>query len=153
MNLIEFIDNCVMTVLGHKVNKGLLQFFRYLICGGIATLCDMAVLYILTHILNVNHLFAAAVGFSVGVATNYTLNTVLVFKSSGKIKKEFPLFLIVGIGGLLWTELIIWLLSEKLTLDVMIAKIVAVIIVLFWNFFMRKKFVFPEGSKLEQSTF
>jgi putative flippase GtrA len=142
MNLANFIDTTVEKILGRNVNKGLLQFFRYLICGGVATVSDMSVLYSLTHFLHVFYLFAAACGFVVGISINYTLNTILVFKSSGKIHREFTLFALIGIGGLIWTEIIIWTLVGKLHFYLMIAKIISVIFVLFWNFFMRKKFVF-----------
>jgi len=151
MGLIEFIDNCVTTILGRKINKGLLQFFRYLICGGTATVCDMAMLFVLTYFLSVGHLAAATISYAIGTAINYSLNTILVFQSSGKIKKEFPLFAAIGIGGLFWTDIIIWFLADKLTLNVMAAKVVAIIIVLNWNFFMRKKFVFSAGSKIKGS--
>ena len=125
------------------------QFFSYLVCGGIATLADMSVLFILTSALQINHLIAAAIGFLAGVATNYSLNIQLVFKSKGKTKKELTLFTLIGIGGLLWTEFIIWILVDNMTFKLMIAKMIAVILVLFWNFFMRKKFVFPSESNLE----
>lgn len=151
MNLIEFIDKCVTTIgepiIGRKINKGFLQFFRYLICGGTSTLCDMTVLFVLTYFLDVTHVIAATISYIIGSVTNYTLNTILVFKSSGKVKKEFSVFVTIGIFGLLWTDLIIWLLADKFMLNVMIAKVVAVILVLNWNFFMRKKFVFSASEK------
>ena len=156
MNLIEFIDKCVTTIaepiIGRKINKGLLQFFRYLICGGTSTVCDMAVLFVLTHFLDVTHVIAATISYITGSIVNYTLNTILVFKSSGQVKREFSVFVTIGIFGLIWTDLIIWLLSDKLTINVMLAKVVAVIVVLNWNFFMRKKFVFstkPTPQKLQ----
>ena len=142
MQLKDIIDLCVTAVIGKNVKKSFLQFFRYLICGGVATVCDMTVLFTLTYFFSVNHLYAAALAFVVGVATNYYLNTILVFQSSGKFKKEFPLFAMIGIGGLLWTEVILWIFVDKLDLQIMLAKVIAVILVLNWNFFMRKKFVF-----------
>jgi len=140
--VIQFVDGTVEKILGRKVNKGLLQFFRYLICGGIATLTDIIILFVLTHFLHINYLVAAAGAFITGIIVNYNLNTILVFKSSGEIKKEFPLFAMIGIGGLVWTEIILWILVDKLKIYVMIAKAVSIILVLNWNFFMRKKFVF-----------
>jgi putative flippase GtrA len=146
MHLANFIDNIVNVVaekmFRKKINKGLLQFFRYLICGGTSTFVDMAMLYSLTHFVDVHHLVAAPIAYVTGTATNYTLNTLLVFKSSGNIKKEFPLFAIIGIGGLFWTELILWILVDMFGSYIMVAKIISVILVLNWNFFMRKKFVF-----------
>ena len=138
------IDNLVEKILGRKINKGILQYFRYLICGGTATVADVSLLFFLTHIFHIYYLFAAALSFVTGIIVNYTLNIILVFQSSGKIKKEFFLFASIGIGGLFWTEIILWILVDKLNIYVMFAKVIAIILVLQWNFFMRKKFVFPE---------
>jgi len=147
----QLIDEFVEKILGRKINKGLLQFFRYLVCGSIATLTDISILFVLTHFLHINYLVAAACGFLTGIIVNYSLNIVLVFKSSGEVKKEFPLFALIGIGGLIWTEIILWILVDKLNFYVMIAKAVAIILVLNWNFFMRKKFVFsPEPISEEK---
>ncbi|OGI26122.1 MAG: hypothetical protein A3J76_01185 [Candidatus Moranbacteria bacterium RBG_13_45_13] len=147
----QWIDDLIEKILGRKLGKGLLQYFRYLICGSIATITDIGILFALTHFSHVNYLVAAACGFLTGIIVNYSLNIVLVFKSSGEIKKEFPFFAAIGIGGLVWTEIILWILVDKLNIYVMIAKAAAIILVLQWNFFMRKKFVFSAESISEDS--
>ncbi|MFH0929926.1 MAG: GtrA family protein [Candidatus Moraniibacteriota bacterium] len=147
MPLKDWIDETVEKILGRKVKKSFLQYFRYLMCGGIATVTDVGLLFVLTHFLHLNYLIVAAASFLCGITVNYTLNTILVFRSSGKIKKEFPVFAMIGLGGLAWTELILWFLVDKLNIYVMFAKMVAIVLVLQWNFFMRKKFVFyPEPT-------
>ena len=148
MQLAKFINLCMDIFLPKKTSKAMRQFFSYLVCGGVATLVDMSILFVLSNVLQVNHLIAAAFGFLAGVATNYSLNIQLVFKSKGKTKKELTLFTLIGIGGLLWTEFIIWVLVDNMAFKLMIAKMIAVILVLFWNFFMRKKFVFPTEPNL-----
>ena len=146
------IDKFVEKVLGRKVNKGLLQYFRYLMCGGVATVTDISILFFLTHIFHINYLVAAAGAFLTGIIVNYSLNTILVFKSSGEVKKEFPIFAIIGIGGLIWTEIILWILVDKLNIYIMFAKMVSIVLVLQWNFFMRKKFVFAKEPILDDET-
>jgi len=126
----------------HKSDKGFHQFVRYLFAGGTATLVDISVLFILSQLLHFNYLLSAAISYTCGVCTNFTINITWVFKSTGKFKKEFSLFVIIGLFGLMWTEIIMWTLSGHLHFPVMVAKLVAVVLVLFWNFFMRKKFIF-----------
>jgi putative flippase GtrA len=154
MQLKDWIDELIEKILGRKINKSLLQYFRYLMCGAVATITDVGILFILTHFFHINYLIVAAASFLCGITVNYILNTILVFQSSGKIKKEFPVFAMIGLGGLAWTELILWVLVDKLNIYVMIAKGLAIVIVLQWNFFMRKKFVFyPEpipGDNIEK---
>jgi len=149
--MIKLIDSLLNKIFAGRVHKDVHQFIRYLIAGGTATVADMIALFVLTHFFQINHLIAAAIGFAIGVITNYSLNIALVFKSTGKLKKEFSLFLIIGLGGLLWTELILWILVDNLGLYIMLAKVFAVGLVLFWNFFMRKKFVFSTEPILQKN--
>ena len=149
MILANIVNRIFDFFLPKKTPPGIRQFLSYLICGGVATLADMSVLFVFTKVLHLNYLIAAAVGFLIGVTTNYALNTALVFKSQGKVKKELSLFALIGIGGLLWTELVLWILVKKFGIYLMIAKAIAVILVLFWNFFMRKRFVFSSQPNLE----
>lgn len=147
MLIVDIFNKYFHQIIVKKTDNGFLQFFRYLIAGGTATVADMTILFILYHLLGVNYLIATALGFVAGVTTNYLINITIVFESTGKRKKEFSLFAIIGIGGLLWTELIMWTLAGNLHFPVMLAKIFAVGLVLNWNFFMRKKFVFKNGEK------
>jgi len=127
-----------------KTGETSIKFFRYLFVGGTATVVDMGALYVFTSILGLNYLISAAIGFVLGVTANYLMCIAWVFKSSGKIEKEIILFVIIGIGGLILNEVIIWLLVEEAGLYFMIAKVVAVAAVMVWNFGMRKKFVFAK---------
>ena len=135
------IEN-IKAFIKKKPEKTFHQFLRYLVAGGTATVVDMSVLFVLYQFLHLNYLIAAAIGYACGIMTNFTINVLFVFESTGRIKKEFVIFVSVGAVGLLWTELILWSLAEKLAFPVMLAKVVAIIFVLFWNFFMRKKLVF-----------
>ena len=125
-----------------KPEKTFHQFLRYLVAGGVATGVDVSVLFILYQFLHINYLIAAAISYSCGILTNFTINVLFVFESTGRLKKEFIIFVSVGAIGLIWTEIILWALSDRLSLPVMLAKLVAIIFVLNWNFFMRKKLVF-----------
>ena len=59
--------------------------------------------------------------------------------SSGKEKvMEFVVFAVIAVCGLVITEALMWTFTEKLGWYYMISKAVAAIIVLFWNFFMKK---------------
>lgn len=144
MSIIKLAVKHYQEIFIQKSDKGIHQFVRYLIAGGTSTLVDISILFVLYQFFHINHLIAAAIAYCCGIITNFTINVFFVFGSNGRIKKEFAVFVSVGAVGLLWTELIIWLLSNKFTLPVMLAKIVAVVFVLFWNFFMRKKFVFAK---------
>jgi putative flippase GtrA len=120
----------------------LTQFIRYLFVGGFAAVIDTGALYFFHSRLGIHHLVAAAAGFLLGLLTNYFISIAWVFESTGGFKEEFALFAIIGIGGLGWTELILWLGVDVAGAPVLTAKAIALALVLVWNFGMRKKFVF-----------
>ncbi len=142
-------------ILFGKTQNSLFQFIRYLFVGGFAAIIDTACLYLLHTYLNMNHFAAAAVGFSAGLVANYVISIAWVFDSSGKMKEEFALFAMIGITGLAWTELILWLTINQIGLHILAGKAIALGLVLIWNFGMRKKFVFAMNStnSTKESTF
>lgn len=126
----------------NKTQNTYYQFIRYIFVGGLAASVDTGSLYVLNSYFEVNYLTAAVIGFLLGLIINYIISILWVFESTGKTKEELFLFTIIGVGGLIWTEAILWLSVNLAHTPVMIAKILALIIVLIWNFGMRKKFVF-----------
>lgn len=125
-----------------KTGDTIVQLVRYIFVGGFSAGVDVGLLFILNNKLEINYLMAAALAFLAGLITNYLLSVAWIFRSTGKIKKEFAIFSAIGIAGLAWTEIIMWFFVEKLDFSVMPSKIIALILVLFWNFIMRKKFAF-----------
>lgn len=127
-------------LLKDKTDNTLIQLFRYTFVGGIAFIIDFSTLYILTEIFNIYYLFSAALAFLLGLAVNYILSILWVFKF--RIIKsryvEFIIFGIIGIIGLGLNELIIWTFTEFVGFHYMASKIVSTIIIYLWNFFARK---------------
>ena len=140
----ENISEFVKKLFFEKNQDTRIQFLRYIFVGGAATVVDMGSLYIFTSIIGLNYLISAAIAFILGVTTNYLLCIAWIFESTGKVKREIILFVVIGVGGLILNEIIIWLLVEEVGLYYMVAKAVAVVIVLGWNFGMRKKYVFAQ---------
>lgn len=128
-----------------KTDDTFVQFFRYIFVGGFSTVIDMGTFFVFNAVFETHYIVAQTIGFIFGLSVNYLLSIFWVFTSTGNLKKEFFLFSIIGIGGLFWSYLILWVLIDEFEFDTfqnMAAKTIAVILVLFWNFGMRKKFVF-----------
>lgn len=118
----------------------LIQFFRYLFVGGASFVADYVLLHIITE-FGVYYLVSGIISFIAGLCVNYALSKLLVFskKTTGSEKaKEFMFFAVIAVFGLIITEVLMWFFTEKLSWYYMISKAVAAIIVLFWNFFMKK---------------
>ncbi len=135
-----------------KYKKLFWEFFRYALVGGIAFLVDSGTLsvfqeFILTGGTRSELFISAAAGFIAGLAVNYALSLIFVFKSSenknsGKSVRAFMTFAIVGIIGLGLTELGMYAGVYLLKLHYLITKVAVAALVLVWNYAGRKIFVF-----------
>lgn len=122
-----------------KTTNIFIQFFRYIFVGGFAFLADAFTLWLCEKWMN--YMIAAAIAFVVGLAVNYALSIWFVFSESSKVKnkvKEFVVYGIIGLIGLLITEGIMYLFTDVFGLYFLISKIIAAAIVLVWNFTARK---------------
>jgi putative flippase GtrA len=136
------VKKLVNEVVFEKTTNTYIQFLRYIFVGAAATVVDVGSLYVFTSKLGIYYLTSAALAFCLGIVTNYLLSILWVFKSTGNLKKEITLFLLIGLSGLLLNELIIWVLVSKLSIYYLVSKLVATAIILIWNFGLRKKIVF-----------
>ena len=124
------------------MKKLIIQMIKFGIVGVIATLIDLAVLMVLKEILCIDVLVASAAAFSVSVIANYILSMLFVFESSVNSKvKEFVIFLILSIGGLLLNQFIMWIGTEILTAYYLWVKAFALVFVPIYNFITRKIFL------------
>ena len=124
------------------VKKLIIQLFKFGIVGVIALLIDVGVLLILREILHIDVLIASAVSFCVSVTANYILSMLFVFESKANNKaREFLIFVILSIGGLLLNQLIMWLGTDIFAIYYMWVKIFALLFVPIYNFVTRKIFL------------
>lgn len=128
-----------------KTTNSFIQFFRYVFVGGFAFLVDAFMLWLCEKWMN--YMIAAAIAFIIGLAANYVLSIWFVFSESEKITnklKEFTAYAVIGIIGLLLTEVIMYILTDLCHLYFLLSKIVAAALVLVWNFVARKKILYTK---------
>ena len=121
----------------HKLSK---QFSQYFVVALIGLGIDFSTLVFLKEIVNLNYLFAAACGFTLGLYVVYNLSNRFVF-SNPKInskKIQFLLFGIIGLAGLGILSFFMWILTEKFGLNYIVSKIFSTVFVYLWNFIARR---------------
>ena len=123
-----------------KTDNIFLQFFRFIFVGGTAFLVDFFIYFSLVNFLNVNYLISAAIAFFISVIVNYYLSTSWVFNQSQIENRaiEFNLFLAISFVGLIFTEILLYIFTDLWSVNYLLSKILASIIVLFWNFSARR---------------
>lgn len=119
------------------------QIIRFGIVGGLAFVVDFGVLTALVELGHMNELVAAAIAFCVSVIFNYILSVVWVFDvdKEKSAARNFSLFIILSIVGLGLTELIMWIMIDKMGIFYLLSKIVATAVVMVYNFITRKIFL------------
>lgn len=117
-----------------------IQFLRYIFVGGISAVINIGTLYILKDIVNIYYLIANAIGFVLGLITNYFLSKMLVFTKENMSNPtiEFIIYALIGLIGLGIDSLLMWILTSKLNIYYMISKIFSTMLVFVWNFGIRK---------------
>ena len=126
----------------------ILQVIKFGIVGVIAALVDVGVLVALKEGLSVDVLLASTVSFSVSVIVNYLLSMAFVFKSKNQGRvKEFILFVLLSIGGLLLNQLILWVGVRFTSAYYLFVKFLAMVLVPIYNFITRK--IFLESKEKE----
>ena len=123
-----------------------IHFFRYVFVGGSSFMLDFGIFTLLQH-FGMNYLLAEVISFSIGFYFNFVGGRKLVFQSGtdGKSStRELVSVLVIALIGLGLTELLLYIGIEWFSLHKLVSKAIAGIIVLFWNYFARKIFVYKK---------
>lgn len=130
-----------------KVDRLIQEFFKYCIVGGLAFASDIGSIYIFREYILYSLPFAlylsVIIGFIIGLTVNYLLSVRFVFTGAKQaVKGEqmvfFMQFALIGIIGLLMTEVLMFLGVEIFKIHYLIVKIFAAAVVLIWNYGARK---------------
>ena len=120
----------------------LLQFALYLIVGGTCFCIDIAG-FVFLRLLGFPLLTASATSFVTATITNYLLCRALFFRSGRFSRGEELLRLcVIALVGLGLNSAVVWLLAENMRVNPTLAKILAVLPVLAWNYLGRRTMVF-----------
>jgi cell wall teichoic acid glycosylation protein gtcA len=126
-----------------KLKQTSIQFFFYLIVGGLATIVEWVAFYVLSSLFKVHYAPATSLAFILSTAANWLFGRLIMFRDSKQsTAKELLKIYMVSIIGLLMNIAIMFVAIEKLGIQEMISKIVATGIVFIWNFLIRKLVIY-----------
>lgn len=126
-----------------KMENLFIQIFKFCIVGGTASIIDFGLLYIFRDICKLDILIANTLSFCISVIYNYIASTKWVFDINKEkdAKRQFIIFIVFSIIGLLINNLIMWIASDKLHIYYLLSKVIATLIVMVFNFITRKLFL------------
>lgn len=133
------------------------RFFKFLVVGTLGFVIDFGTLTLLKEVFAFPTLIANTISFSAAVLSNFTFNRFWTYPDSRskRIVSQVGQFAIVSILGLAINNGILLLLegpfdallvrySETGVRGYIPAKVVATIVVLFWNFFVNRYWTYND---------
>jgi putative flippase GtrA len=116
-----------------KRPREVVRFLKFAAVGGLGMVVDLTILYIMRTLVGLPLLIANTISFSTAVVSNFTWNRLWTFPESRQrpLIPQLAQFALVNIFGLAF-NLVKNFLSDPL--DYLFAKIVAIGVVLFWNY-------------------
>ena len=132
----------VESALGIRIVR---QFISYFFVGGAAALVEWVIFWVCNAPFGLGIYISTVISFICATTANWLIARKTTFKKEAvSIKPSrdvIPIFVISGFG-LGFNLLLMWLISGTLGIYPLLAKIVATGIVFFWNFSMRKIFIY-----------
>lgn len=113
------------------------QIIKFCFTGGLCTVIDFGVLFILTEQIGLSYIVANIISVSLSTIINYILSKAIVFNFSNTLK-NFIVFVVLSIIGLAINEGLIILCVNVFMIDYKIGKVLATGVVMCFNYLTRK---------------
>jgi putative flippase GtrA len=122
---------------------------RYFIMASFVVGIELATFAFLNSKLGISYLIATPLSNIVAIFLNWYLSRTIVFKGGSVHKQhiEFILIIIVSVAGVGIQELVTFICVESLQLAPIIGKCLAIIVVFFWSYWTRKKYIFKGAGQ------
>jgi len=117
------------------------QFSLYVLSGGTAAIVDFG-LYELLIRLNVWYIAASVVSSALGFATTFLMNKYIAFKKKNDFLKHLLRFFIVDMTNIFVGAIALYMLVDGLGMEKQMAKLLTMGMVVLWNYFIYKFFVY-----------
>jgi putative flippase GtrA len=126
----------------YKNSKELERFVKFAVVGTIGAVVDFSILNLMHKVFDWSLLASNILSFTCAVLSNFTWNRLWTFPESRErpIRTQLPQFALVNVIGLIINTLVLISLEALFShfipdpFDYNLAKAIAIIIVLFWNF-------------------
>lgn len=116
---------------------------RFAVVGVLNTGVDIAAFSLLFYVFETRLLVANSIGYLAGVSHSFVLNKYWTFEDTrhlGRVHRQFPLFLALGLIGLGLSNGFVWLFSSYV--PEIAAKLMSVGILFLWNYGTSRIIVF-----------
>jgi len=118
------------------------QASKYLITGITAAAAEYLLVYILTELGGFWYIASNTAALTAGFWISFLLNRYWSFKSGGRITRQLALYFMLFVFNLGFSNLVVWLLTEKAGMHYLLSKAAAMAIIVMWNFAILRKVIY-----------
>lgn len=130
-----------MNLLKHLKYGKFRQLILYGIIGSFSAFLDFLVYTALISI-GLFYIQANCISVLVGIGTSFLLNRHFNFKVKDAVLRRFVIFLVIGIAGLMLSNLILYSCIEWLDWDKLLSKLLSIVLVALFQFILNKYITF-----------
>ena len=140
MDLKKKLDRLML----EKTDNVLVQLFRYFVVSGLSLVIDVCTLFVFTDVLRVHYLASSVLSYALGLVINYYISVNWVFgtRTYSDRRKEFAIFVGIGIAGLGVNTLVMWICASLFSLYYLAARVVSAAIGYSWKYAARRLILF-----------
>jgi putative flippase GtrA len=124
------------------MNETMVKFIKYAIVGGSTLALDLGLLYIFVEFLKIHYIISATLSLGTATLTNYYLNKAWSFSSSAKLLGSLSKYLVLFAFNYAVTMLLMYVFVEFFGFHYLTIKIITVLIIVLWNFYAYKRFIY-----------
>lgn len=142
-NFVRFMFRVLHWEEDAKKEHLLIQIFNFTVAGVIATLIDFIFLCFFKEVCHMHVILANTLSFTISVLYNYWASMTFVFDVNKKndSKRNFILFILFSIVGLILNNIIMYILVDFMTIHYLLSKVLATAVIMVFNYFTRKGFL------------
>jgi len=136
----------IMKFLRHEIAQ---QFVKFCLVGVANTIIDFSIYLLASRILHFFPLYANFLSVLFAMTFSFFANKYFTFQNlEKKVKIQYLKFALVNIIYFLLYNSIFWLLTSPYQLYDLFAKVIAIIIGLFWNFLANRYWTFKKDEAI-----
>ena len=125
----------------HRIRRHAPQFARYLVSGGSAAALELGS-YKFMLVTNVWYLAAATISAGIGLVSAFIFHKHFVFQKKENTRSHVIRYIVLQSANAVAQIFFVYLFVEFFSIDEFFAKILGIGIVVSWNFFLYKFFVY-----------
>ena len=119
------------------------RFVRFCVTGGLNTLVDFVVFFLLTSSLNWPVIPSQVLSYSAGILNSYCINRCWTFQTRNRFfSREMLLFIGINLAVLGVSVLSVWALTSRIGLGVLLSKLCTTALTMVLGFILNRLVVF-----------